>query len=90
VRGDFRFPKTTWVLMTIILAGVLMAINRGEAISVSVPPSSQAVGPIHPASAVMSSWTVSFLWMYVAGVLVGGALFLVRRMTARPPEMPEK
>ena len=86
VRGDFRFPQTTWVLMTIILAGVLMAIYKGEAISVSVPPSSPAVGPIHPASGVMSSLTISFLWMYAAGVLVGCALFLVRRMTARLEE----
>lgn len=82
MRGEFRFPKATWILMTIILAGVLMAINKGEAISVSVPNVSSPMAPIHPASQVVVSWTLSFLLMYVIGVLVGGALFLVRRTAA--------
>jgi len=32
MRTEFRFPKTTAVLMTIILAGVISAIQTGEAI----------------------------------------------------------
>ncbi|HUO14859.1 MAG TPA: hypothetical protein VMX38_07730 [Verrucomicrobiae bacterium] len=84
MRGDFRFPKMTWVLMMIILVGVLLAINKGEAISVSVAPTDQPVGAIHPASTVISSWTLSFLLMYVIGALVGGAVFLLRRSKAKP------
>jgi hypothetical protein len=35
--AEFRFPKATAVLMTIILAGVILAIERGEAIHTSLP-----------------------------------------------------
>lgn len=78
VRGEFRFPKATWILMTIILAGVLMAIEKGKAISVSPPDVNPVLGPIHP-----PSWGLSFLLMYAIGALVGGALFLLRRTTAK-------
>lgn len=79
MRNEFRFPKTTWVLMTIILAGVVMAIVKGEAISVSVPPMSPAIPPIHPAHGLLGNWGLSFLVMYVVGMIVGGILFVVRR-----------
>ena len=79
VRNEFRFPKMTWVLMTIILAGVVMAIAKGEAISVSVPPMSPALPPIHPAHGLLSNWGLSFLIMYVIGVTIGGVVFFVRR-----------
>jgi hypothetical protein len=79
MRNEFRFPRTTWVLMTIILAGVVMAIAKGEAISVSVPPMAPALPPIHPARGLLSNWGLSFLIMYVIGVIVGGILFALRR-----------
>lgn len=32
MRSDFRFPRTTQVLMTLILAAVVFAIKQGQAI----------------------------------------------------------
>ena len=47
--SEFRFPKITVTLMTIILAGVVLAIEKATAIQASVPYSYQHVGPIQPA-----------------------------------------
>lgn len=79
MRNEFRFPRATWILMSIILAGVVMAIAKGEAISVSVPPMSPALPPIHPAHGLVSNWGLSVLVMYAVGVIVGGLLFALRR-----------
>jgi hypothetical protein len=83
MRGDFRFPKATWILMTLILATVIWAIEKGEAISVSLPSESLVLPPIRPASTVMSSWGLSFLIMYAVLGLVGVALFVLRRKAAK-------
>ena len=48
MRTEFRFPKATPVLMTIILVAIIMAIEKAKAISASVPPSSTSVPPIQP------------------------------------------
>jgi len=48
MRSEFRFPKTTVALMTIIFIAVIVAIEKAKAISESIPPSSTPVGPIHP------------------------------------------
>jgi hypothetical protein len=79
MRHEFRFPKATWILMTIILAGVVMAIVKGEAISVSLPAMNPALPPIHPARGLLSNWGLSVLIMYAVGILVGGILFALRR-----------
>ncbi len=79
VGNNFRFPKATWILMTLILAGVIAAIRKGEAISVSLPHDNPALAPIHPANTVMSGWVMSFFIMYAVGLVVGGVFFLVRR-----------
>jgi len=79
MRHEFRFPRATWILMTIILAGVVMAIVKGEAISASVPPMNPALPPIHPAQGLLSNWGLSFLIMYAVGIIVGGFLFALRR-----------
>ena len=49
MRSEFRFPKATVTLMTIILAAVVMAIEKATAIENSIAPSSPHVGPIQPA-----------------------------------------
>jgi hypothetical protein len=79
MRPEFRFPKATWILMTIILAGVVMAIVKGEAISVSLPPMNPALPPIHPARGLLTNWGLSFVIMYAVGVFVGAILFALRR-----------
>ena len=86
MRNDFRFPKATWILMTLILAGVISAIRKGEAISVSLPHDNPAIGPIHPANAVTSGWIMSVLIMYAVGIVVGGIFFLLRRAKLGQPQ----
>jgi len=49
MRSEFRFPKATATLMTIILAAVVMAIEKATAIVNSVPHGGPHVGPIQPA-----------------------------------------
>jgi hypothetical protein len=51
MHTEFRFPKTTAVLMTIILAGLVLAIKKGETISSSNvnPP----IGPLPPTHSVL-------------------------------------
>jgi len=49
VRTEFRFPKATATLMTIILAAIVMAIEKAKAIQASIPYSNPHVGPIQPA-----------------------------------------
>lgn len=49
-RTQFRFPKTTPILMTIILAGVVLAIQKGAAIQASLPDVNPPIVPIHQAS----------------------------------------
>ena len=48
MRSEFRFPKATGILMTLILVAVIMAIEKAKAISASLPPTSTPVGPIQP------------------------------------------
>jgi hypothetical protein len=80
MRTQFRFPKTTPILMTIILAGVVLAIQKGEAIQASLPDVNPAIGPIHPAQHTLLPeiviWLVSF---YIAGFIGWAILFALRR-----------
>jgi hypothetical protein len=88
MQHEFRFPKATWILMTIILAGVVMAIVKGEAISVSVPPMNPALPPIHPARGLLTNWGLSVVIMYAVGVFVGSILFALRRRRALRLQKP--
>ncbi len=80
MRTEFRFPKATAVLMTIILAGVMMAIKKGEAIVASVPNVSQPVGTIHPVHSVfLGGIILSLAFFYAAGLIGWSILFAMRR-----------
>ncbi|MFZ0862578.1 MAG: hypothetical protein WB781_03815 [Candidatus Sulfotelmatobacter sp.] len=80
MRTEFRFPKTTAVLMTIILAGVILAIERGEAIQGSLPYANPPVGPIHPVHSTLLPGVVIGLALFYAAGLIGWAiLFALRR-----------
>lgn len=75
VRSEFRFPKTTAVLMTIILAGILVAIRKAEGIeaSLSSPAAPTLVTNLLPGVAIgMASF-------YAVGLLVWSILFALRR-----------
>jgi len=77
---EFRFPKTTWVLMTIILAGVVVAIEKGEAIANSLAHVNPPVGPIHSGQHVLLSGIVTLVvFVNALGALAWIVLFALRR-----------
>ena len=80
MRTEFRFPKATPVLMTLILVAVVMAIEKARAIQMSVPASHTQIGPIQSADfTVLPSFA---LWL-VLGCAVGAVgwaiVFMLRR-----------
>ena len=80
MRTEFRFPKITAALMTIILAGVVLAIQRGEAIQGSLPYANPPVGPIHPVhSTLLPGVVVGLAIFYAAGLIGWAILFAMRR-----------
>lgn len=80
MRNEFRFPRATWILMTIILGGVINAIEKGEAIVASVPHISEPVGPIHPGDhSLLAGIVCSFLVIYVLGLVAWAVVFVLRR-----------
>jgi hypothetical protein len=78
MRDGFRFPKTTAILMTLILAGIVVAIQKGEAIQASLPASNPQIGPIQPHSVMLSS-IVSFLVIFYAAGAIGWIILLALR-----------
>lgn len=80
MRTEFRFPKATAVLMMIILAGVVLAIQRGEAIQRSLPYANPPVGPIHPVhSTLLPGVVIGLAFFYAAGLIGWVILFALRR-----------
>ena len=80
MRSQFRFPKTTAFLMTVILAGVVLAIEKAEAIRASVPDVNPHVGPIQPAHlTILATMVLMFLVVYIAGAVGWVVLFALRR-----------
>lgn len=78
MRDGFRFPKTTAVLMTLILAGIVVAIQKGEAIQASLPASNPPIGAIQPHPAMLAS-IVSFLLIFYAAGSIGWIILLALR-----------
>jgi hypothetical protein len=81
MRSEFRFPKTATTLMTVVLAGVLMAIAKARAISVSVPQTSSPVGPIRPVlvSSMFTLPVALFLSGFAVAAIGWGILYLTHR-----------
>src|SRR5271155_3569874 len=80
MRPGFRFPKTTAFLMTVILAGVVLAIQRADAIRASVRDVNPPVVTIQPAhETFLPTFALMFLGVYLAGALGWVALFALRR-----------
>jgi hypothetical protein len=79
--NEFRFPKATALLMAIILAGVLVAIQKGESIEASLPDVSPPIGPIHPVHSTLMSGAILLWLLFVVMGMVGWAiLFAMRRL----------
>lgn len=80
MRSEFRFPKSTTTLMVIILAGVVLAIEKGKAIQASLPGVNPPIGPIHGVqTAFFPTIALMFLFFYAAGVIGWAILFALRR-----------
>ena len=89
MTSQFRFPKTTAVLMMIILAGVILAIKKGEAIA-TLPYANPPIPPIQPDYLrLLPSLAFMFLAAYAVAGLGWMVLFLLRRTGLhRLSEMP--
>jgi len=77
MHNGFRFPKTTAVLMTLILAGVLMIIKKGEGIEA-------AVASVNPPGSIMQTNMLPGIAMglaafYAVGLIGWAILFALRR-----------
>lgn len=80
MRSEFRFPKATVGLMIVILAAVMMAIEKAKAISASIPHANPPVGPIQPAHAtIMETMLATLIWAIAAGAIGWGILYALRR-----------
>src|SRR5215475_5019542 len=80
MRSEFRFPKATATLMTIILAGVVMAIEKATAIVNSVPHSGPHVGPVQPAHfTLFPTLLVILAFGCVAGAIGWATAFALHR-----------
>jgi hypothetical protein len=91
MRSEFRFPKATPILMTIILAGVILTIEKATAIEESLPLSyPEQLPPIHPEHfTFFPAMAAIFLSAYAAAVIGWAVLFALRRSGVhRLSEMP--
>lgn len=80
MHSEFRFPKATAVLMTLILAGTVLAIEKAQAISASLPHVNPPVGPIQPEHLTFLQPFVLMLAIAYATGLAGWAiLFALKR-----------
>jgi hypothetical protein len=80
MQNEFRFPKATVGLMTIILIAVVMVIEKAKAISVSVPPNSVQVGPIQPEQfTTVSTFLVVLASACLAASIGWAILFALKR-----------
>jgi len=80
MRSEFRFPKAAVALMSVILAAVVVAIDKAKAISVSAPHASLPMGPIQPLHySVISTLLITLAGLGVCGVLLWAVLFALHR-----------
>ena len=95
MHSEFRFPKATPVLMAVILAGVMLTIEKATAIEDSLPYSNPQLPPIHAEHfTFFPAMAVIFLSAYTVAVIGWAVLFALRRsgvhrlseMSAAPPQ----
>lgn len=66
--------------MTVILAGVVLTIEKAESIRASVPYANPPVGPIQPVHlTILATMALMFLAVYIAGAVGWVVLFALRR-----------
>jgi len=80
MRTEFRFPKSTPALMTIILAGIILAIEKAKAIQASLPATNPHLGPIQPAHfTFLPNVVLALAFFYMAGMFGWAILFAMHR-----------
>lgn len=80
MRNGFRFPKSTIVFMALILACVVVAIQRGEDIAASLQNVNPQIATSQPVHSTLLPPVVFFLIVFYGLGLVGWAiLFALRR-----------
>jgi len=80
MHSEFRFPKATPVLMTLILAGTVLAIEKAQAISASLPHVNPPIGPIQPEHLTFLPPVLLMLAVpYAAGLIGWAILFALKR-----------
>ncbi len=80
MRSGFRFPKSTAVLMMIILAGIVLALEKARVIQASFSNGNAPVVPMEAAHLTFFPTLALLLVIFYAGGLVGWAiLFALRR-----------
>jgi hypothetical protein len=80
MHSEFRFPKATPILMALILAGTVLAIEKAKAISASLPHINPPVGPIQPERLTfLPPVLLMFAAAYAAGLIGWAILFALKR-----------
>jgi hypothetical protein len=80
MRSEFRFPKATAVLMTLIFLAILMAIDKARSIEFSGPYPSPQVGPLKTAEfTIVPTLLIVLVAACVAGLIGWAIVFALRR-----------
>ena len=84
MRSQFRYPNVAIMLMTIIFLIVVALIEKGLAISASLPHLNPALPPIQPAPhTVTQTFALGFAIAWAAGVAGWALLVALRRSGAQ-------
>jgi hypothetical protein len=91
MRSEFRFPKSTTVLMVLILGGVVLTIEKAKAIRASLPDTNPQLPPIRPEHfTFFPTIALMLAFFYAAGLLGWAILFALRRSGVhRLTELPD-
>lgn len=80
MRLGFRFPKSTSFLMIVILAGIVLAIDKAEAIRTALPADIAPAGPMwDPHVNILTTIALTFLLVDFVAAVAWVVLFALRR-----------
>jgi hypothetical protein len=80
MRSEFRFPKSTVTMMTIVLLVVAITIDKAKSLQASIPPSSSPVPPINPEHfTIVGTFLAIFALAAVCSALVWAFLYAINR-----------
>jgi heme A synthase len=80
VRSNFRYPVATIVLMAVIFAGTVVAIEKASSVAASLPRVNPQLPPITPLPySLPQTLAVMFAITYVVAVVIWAVLHVLRR-----------